>query len=112
MPESSGVGFTCLGNPGSDPALEVLSLCHLAFRVLARDPPAIPSEAVDQDERPETGSPFAFLVGPSWGRSMKVWRGPRRSRSSFDSLLAVKQADRKASTLRELACNIGVACRH
>jgi hypothetical protein len=65
--------------------------CHLAFRALARDPPATPSEAVDQDERPETGSPFAFSARPGWGQ---VDEGVARAAPSIgisDSVPAVKQ---------------------
>jgi len=60
VPEGSCVGLAGFGGSGSDPLFEVPVRCHLAFHALARDPPAIPSEAADQDERPETGSPFAF----------------------------------------------------
>jgi hypothetical protein len=60
VPEGSCVGLAGFGGSGSDPLFEVPVRCHLAFHALVRDPPAIPSEAADQDERPETGSPFAF----------------------------------------------------
>lgn len=79
MPEGSRVGLARLGGAGTDPSLEVPVRCHLAFHALARNPPAIPPEAADQDERSETGSPFAFSAGPGWGRSTKVRRGPRRA---------------------------------
>ena len=60
MPEGSRVGLAGFGGAGSDPSLEVPVRCHLAFHALVRDPPAIPSEADDQDERPEIVDPFAF----------------------------------------------------
>ncbi|GAA3573334.1 hypothetical protein GCM10022235_48420 [Kribbella ginsengisoli] len=60
MPEGSRVGLARFGGAGANPSLEVPVRCHLAFHALARDPPAIPPEARDQDERPETRDPFAF----------------------------------------------------
>ncbi|GAB2564912.1 hypothetical protein GCM10027269_19290 [Kribbella endophytica] len=60
MPEGSRVGLARFGGAGSNPSLEVPVRCHLAFHALVRDPPAIPSEADDQDERPEIVDPFAF----------------------------------------------------
>lgn len=59
MPEGRRVGLARLGGAGANPPLEIPMRCHLAFRMRRLDPPAIPSAAVDQDERPETRSPFA-----------------------------------------------------
>jgi len=58
VPEGSRVGLAGLGGAGTDPQLEVPVRCHLAFHALARDPPAIPSEAVDQDEGPRQEVPL------------------------------------------------------
>ncbi|GAA1711164.1 hypothetical protein GCM10009745_69060 [Kribbella yunnanensis] len=59
MPEGRRVGLAGFGGAGANPSLEIPMRCHLAFRMRRHDPPAIPSAAVDQDERPETRSPFA-----------------------------------------------------
>ena len=67
MPEGSRVGLARLGGAGTNPSLEVPVRCHLAFHALAHDPPAIPPEAVDQDERPEIRNPFAFSARPGLG---------------------------------------------